>query len=99
METPNHFRLEREVYKAIRECLPPTQGDRLIGALVDLFFTGECDRQLPKVANAVYQAYSKRILNYRRSVLNGMRNRLANEPAPLEFEINAMSECEEEVPL
>lgn len=76
MYKPNYYRLFRDVWEPIRDTLPPSQGAKLLYAMVKLFFDDVEPKPgtLPKAAQAMFDIQRTSIRNYRRNALNGAKN-------------------------
>lgn len=74
-DRPQYMKLLYEQWEAARANLTTTQGDKLLGAMLDYFFEGTERESLPGPARAMFDSMKPSLKRYRRNVLNGMKNR------------------------
>lgn len=93
---PEFFRLFYDEARPIVETLPQGQAQNLLGAMCLYFLLRREPYKLPKQAMAMFEVHRARLDKYRRSVLNGMRNRARSARNPREIEAESDDESETE---
>lgn len=83
---PDFYRLFYDEAKPIVETLPQGQAQNLLGAMAIYFLFRLEPHGLPRAARAMFEVHRIRLDNYRRSVLNGMKNNPNSAQNPNEIE-------------
>lgn len=97
IDMPDYYSFDREFYMYIKTILPPAQANKVFGAMLDYFFTGETDQKLPREARIVVKAMLHNVIKRREYALNKMRNRIyAAKSRELEVEFEPMTDDDAE---
>lgn len=93
IDMPDYYSFDREFYMYVRSVLPPAGANRVFGALLEYFFTGEINQWLPRESGLVVKAMMHNVSRRREFALNKMRNRLhAGKGRDLEVEFEPLSD-------
>ena len=91
---PDYYRIFYGDAKPIIDGLPQGQAQSLLGAMTAYFLFELEPYKLPKQARTIFEMNRARLDGYRRSVLNGMKNRKNLDENPDKTETKSETEIE-----